>query len=189
MRKWIIGGMLAALVVATAACNVVVTPTAPNGWTFTKDGFTAGSSGVYMNGPGTPPAGRGSALLTVDAAGREAIASTGYNGVGLSAFNQLKYSTYQVAANATGGSPNLEFDVDYDSTDSSTVYQGRLVYVPESNGGVDTPGAWQTWDTMSTASGGWYSSASNGSSFRPVVGGTVQTNPPCTQTTPFCTWA
>ncbi len=165
-----LGGLLAGMVLVAAACNVVVTPTAPAGWTFTKDGFTGGSSGVYMNGPGTPPAGRGSALLTIDGTGREAIASAGYNNVGLAALDQLKYSTYQVSANATGGAPNLEFDVDYDSTDNSTGYQGRLVYVPEAHANIDTPGVWQTWDTMSAGpSGGWYSSGNGASAYRPIV--------------------
>ncbi len=180
MRKWKLGGMLAALVIATAACNVVVTPTATNGWAFTKDGFTGGSSGVYMNGPGIPPAGRGSALLTIDNTGREAIASLGYNNVGIAALSQLQYSTYQVSANATGGSPNLEFDTDYDSTDSTSTYQGRLVYVPEASGTPDVPRTWQTWNTM-TGSGAWYSSGS------PILGNTAQPQT-CTQAS-FCTWA
>ena len=38
-----------------------------------------------MNGPGTPPAGRGSALLTIDGTGREAIATGSYAGFGLAA--------------------------------------------------------------------------------------------------------
>jgi hypothetical protein len=184
MRKLISGGLLVALVMAGAACKVVVTPSAPNGWFFLNEGNNG--SGYYVNGPGTPPAGRGSALLTIDGTGREAIATGAYSGIGLSALDQLKYSTYQ----AFSGSPNetavLAFDVDYDSSDSSTAYQGRLVYVPAA-GGTVTPGIWQNWDTM-TGGAAWYSSASGASQYRPIVNDTIESNPPCTQAT-FCTWA
>lgn len=183
MRKWIIGGMLAALVVATAACNVVVTPTATNGWFFLTEG--ANGSGVYMNGPGVPPAGRGSALLTVDGAGQQGIATVALAGTALAGFDQLNYATYQ-ASGSPDDAPNLEFDVDYDSKDNSTAYQGRLVFAPAVNGTV-TIGAWNTWTTMN-GPGAWYSSASGSSSFRPIVGGNAQASPPCTQAS-FCTWA
>ncbi len=184
MRKLMLIGGVVALIVAAAGCKVVVTPSAPNNWLFANEGGSG--SGYFVNGPGTPPAGRGSALLTVDDTGREDIATTQLSGVGLASWNQLKYSTYQ----AFSGSPNetlsLEFDIDYDSTDASTAYQGRLVYVPSAAGTV-LPKTWQTWDTMSN-SAGWYSSATGTSSYRPIVGGAQQQNPPCTQTS-FCTWA
>ena len=157
MRKLLVGVALIALV--AAGCKVVVTPSAPNGWSFLNEG--GNGSGHFVNGPGTPPAGRGSALLTVDGTGREAIATTKYAGIGLSGLSQLSYSTYQ----AFSGSPNepltLAFDVDYDSTDNSTAYQGRLVYVPSVAGTV-LPKVWQQWNTMSAAAG-WYSSASDAS--------------------------
>ena len=182
MRKLLVGVAFIALV--AAGCKVVVTPSAPNGWSFLNEG---GNGSVhYVNGPGTPPAGRGSALLTVDSTGREAIQTTKYAGLGLSGLSQLQYSTYQ----AFSGSPNetltLAFDVDYDSTDNSTAFQGRLVYVPSAAGTV-APNTWQQWNTMSGAAG-WYSSATGASAFRPIVGGATQANPPCTQAT-FCTWA
>jgi hypothetical protein len=184
MRKLFLVGMVVALVVAAAGCKLVVTPTASNGWFF----FNEGSSGsaYYVNGPGTPPAGRGSALLTIDGSGRENVATGLFTGRELSTFTALTYSTYQ----AFSGSPNetlyLQFDVDYDSTDSSTAYQGRLVYVPSASQPV-LPRVWQTWNTMDT-NASWYSSASGASQNRPIVNDTQQTNPPCDQTT-FCTWA
>ena len=185
-RKWKTLVLLAGVVLVAAACdNVVSTPAAPSSWSFTGDGFTNGS-GMYVNGPGTPPAGRGSALLTIDSTGREAIQSGSYTGLGLSAIDKLSYSTYQVAPGATGGAANLEFDVDYDASDHSTAYQGRLVYVPEMSGTPVVPGTWQTWDTLS-GNGAWYSSASDGSGFRPIVADATQASPPCTQAT-FCTW-
>ena len=187
MRKLFLIGTVVALVVAAAGCKLVVTPTASNGWSFVSEGPSGSNqSAYYVNGPGDPPAGRGSALLTIDDTGREAVANGLFSGRQLNTFTNLRYSTYQ----AFSGSPNetlyLQFDVDYDSTDSSTAYQGRLVYVPSASQTV-LPRTWQEWNTMDT-NASWYSSASGGSSFRPIVNDTQQLNPPCDQTT-FCTWS
>ena len=184
MRKFIVVSLVAGLIVAVAGCNVVVTPSATAGWFFLNEGTNG--SGQFVNGPGNPPAGRGSALLTVDGTGREAIATGSYSGTPLAALSQLKYSTYQAYSGSPNETPTLDFDVDYDSTDSSTAYQGRLVYVPAA-GGTVLPDQWQTWDTMSGA-GAWYSSASGSSAYRPIVGGVTQANPPCTQAS-YCTWS
>jgi hypothetical protein len=184
MRKLKVIGLIVGVLLAATGCNLVVTPSAPNGWFFLNEG--ANGSGQFVNGPGNPPVGRGSALLTIDGTGREDIATTDYAGQALSGFTQLKYSTYQ----AYSGSPNetltMQFDVDYDSSDSSTAYQGRLVYVPSDAGAV-TSDQWQNWNTM-TGGAAWYSSASGSSAYRPIVGGVAQANPPCAQATP-CTWA
>jgi hypothetical protein len=183
MRKLKLVGLVVGLIVVATGCNLVVTPSQPNGWFFYNEG--ANGSGQFVNGPGNPPAGRGSALLTVDATGRESIATGSYSGQALSGLTQLKYSTYQAYSGSPNETPALEFDVNYDSTDSSTTYQGRLVFVPSQAGPV-VPGQWQTWDTMS--GGAWYSSASGSSAYRPIVGGVTQMNPPCTQST-YCTWS
>ena len=128
-----------------AGCKVVVTPNDKQGWDFLNEG--ANGNGYFVNGPGDPPAGRGSAVLAIDGNGREAIATLQYAGIALSSFSQLRYSTYQ----AFSGSPNetltLGFDVDYDSTDNTNAYQGRLVYVPSMAGTV-TPKTWQEWNTL-----------------------------------------
>lgn len=181
MRKWLVCSALVALI--AAGCTVVVTPTTSNGWFFLNEG--ASGSGHYVYGPGTPPAGRGSALLTVDGTGREAIATAGYAGLGLSGVNVLQYSTYQAFSGTPSEPVTLAFDVDYDSLDSSTAYQGRLVFVPSMVGSV-TPKTWQTWDALTGA--GWYSSASDASPYRPIVNNVTQANPPCNQTT-FCSWS
>ena len=178
------GATLVALVMVGAGCKLVVTPTATNGWAFLNEG--GNGSGRYQNGPGTPPAGRGSALLTIDGTGREAIATASYAGIGLAALTQLKYSTYQAFSGAPNETLYMQFDVDYDSTDGTTAYQGRLVYVPSVAGSI-TPGVWQNWDTMS-GGGAWYSSGSGTSAFRPIVGGVSQPTPPCNSAT-FCTWS
>jgi hypothetical protein len=183
MRRSVLVAALVALALVAAGCKLVVTPTKANGWFFLNE--DASGSAYFVNGPGDPPVGRGSALLTIDGTGRQAIATGRYQGIALSQIDRLEYSTYQ----AFSGSPNetlyLQFDVDYDSTDASTAYQGRLVYVPQM-GGTVTPDEWQTWNTLAGGAA-WYSSASGGSSFRPIVGNAQQANPPCNQTT-FCTW-
>ncbi len=184
MRKVKLIGLVVAIVVAVTGCNLVVTPSAPNGWFFLNEGTNG--SGQFVNGPGNPPAGRGSALLTVDGTGREDIATGTYSGDSLASLTQLKYSTYQAYSGSPNETPTLAFDVDYDSTDSSTAYQGRLVYVPSASSPV-TPDQWQNWDTMSGGAS-WYSSGSGSSTYRPIVGGVAQANPPCTQAS-YCTWA
>jgi len=183
MRELALIGAAVALVAAAAGCKVVVSPSDLNGWQFVNEGTNG--SGYFVNGPGTPPAGRGSALLTVDSTGREDIATGLFTGQSLAGITQLKYSTYQAFSGSPNETPTLEFDVDYDSTDSSTAYQGRLVYVPAAGASV-VPNVWQNWDTM-VGNAAWYSSASDGSQFRPIVGDSMQANPPCTQAT-FCTW-
>jgi hypothetical protein len=185
VRKWLFRGVLVAMVVATVGCKVTVTPNKAYNWFFLNEG--ANGTGHYTQGPGTPPSGTGSALLTVDGTGREAVATTRYQGLVLSTVTNLQYSTYQAFSGSPNEAPNLEFDVDYDSSDATTAYQGRLVFVP-SVGGSITPNAWQTWNTLNgTPSGAWYSTGSGGSAYRPIVGGTAQANPPCTQAS-YCTW-
>lgn len=184
MRRFLTGGVVAALAIVLAGCRVVISPNDMVGWAFVNEG--ANGRGFFVNGPGDPPAGRGSALLAVDGTGRQALGTLHYAGTALSSIGQLRYSTYQAYSGAAGETLTLAFDVDYDSTDSSTAYQGRLVYVPGMAGAI-TPNTWQQWDTL-TGPAAWYSSGSGASAYRPIVGDAVQASPPCTQAT-FCTWA
>ena len=97
-------------------------------WFFFNEG--ANGTGYLTNGPGTPPSGRGSALLTVDANGRENVGTLYFKGQKLSSITKLQYSTYQAFSGSPNEAATLQFDVDYDSTDGDTTYQGRLVYIP-----------------------------------------------------------
>ena len=115
-------------------------------------------------------------MLATDGTGREAITTSVFAGISIVAMNPLRYSTYQAFSGVANMAPSLAFDVDYDSTDSNTDYQGRLVYVPQVAGTV-TPRTWQTWDTQSGPAA-WFSSGSGTSEYRPIVGDTPQTNPP-----------
>lgn len=162
-----------------SSTTVVVTPTDMMGWGFLQE--TPTGSAAIVTGPVTPPLGTGSVNLIVGSAGGYVIGRAGYTGVQLSDFTKLEYSTYR-----TLGAPALaialQFNVDYDTSDANTGFQGRIVYEPYHTRPVLT-GVWQTWnalnDAAGTATGNWWFTAGGG--FRPGVVTCPQANP--------CTWA
>ncbi len=83
--------------------------------------------------------------------------------------SDIEYDGYVV-----GGTTNqlvLQFDVDYDSTDNSTAYQGRLTFVPN-----DPPPADSAWRHLNALTDGeWYASQAPGDAV-------------CNQAT-TCTWS
>src|SRR5262245_7110316 len=115
MRNSGIAAALGALALVAAGCKAVVTPAKANGWIFLNEG--AAGSAYFVNGPGDPPAGRGSALLTIDGSGRQAIATPRYAGIKLAQVSRLEYSTYQAYSGSPSETLYLQFDVDYDRTD------------------------------------------------------------------------
>ncbi|HZJ25774.1 MAG TPA: hypothetical protein VFF40_01960 [Acidimicrobiia bacterium] len=187
--KWGLRGILVALVVVAFGCTLVVTPNTPVsadiGWFFFNEG--ASGHGYFTNGPASPPAGRGSAQLSIDDTGRQNIATLAFKGMGLAGITKLQYSTFQSSSTSGAYAPRLEFDVDYDSTDSSTAYQGRLVYTPGTSGDPVVLSSWQTWHTLAVDSS-WYSSGSGASAYRPIVGGATESNPVCGVPN-HCTWS
>ncbi|MEM1127547.1 MAG: T9SS type A sorting domain-containing protein [Bacteroidota bacterium] len=136
---------------------------------------TSTGTGSFVNGPSTPPLGTGSAKLTIDNNSSGLIIGTQqFAGIRFDDFTTLTYSTY---SNTTPQTIALQFNVDYDLTDGTTSWQGRLVFEP-SNSNTVTPGTWQTWNALN---GRWWSSGN------PVVGdvGVAQDCPisaPCTVT-------
>ncbi len=166
-RLWtgilLIGLLSLSAMVAAASTTTVVSPADMHSWTFAQDPSApqlGTGSGSLVNGPGTSPLGTGSANLVVDDNGREVMANPAYAGVPLADITTLEYSTYRTAPATTTSvlAIALQFDIDYDLTDSNTDWQGRLVYEPYYNGTV-VPGAWQTWDTMA---GKWWASSGDG---------------------------
>ena len=158
--------------------NVVVNASnaASLGFGFVQE--TPNGSGAFVSGPNGSD-GAGSAQLTVDATGGEALANGLYAGTRFDHINFLSYKTYQAAVgpNAT----TLQFDVDYDATDSNTSYQGRLVFEPSLSGqAAVTSETWQTWNPMTAPSGWWQTGT-------PIVGG-VPVAQACTQAAP-CSFA
>ncbi|NWF67581.1 MAG: cadherin-like domain-containing protein, partial [Chloroflexi bacterium] len=108
--------------------------------------------------------------MTVDATGRHLFGTLAYAGTRLDTITNLQYSTYQSSAIPLLAL-TLQFDMDYDLTDTNTVWQGRLVFEPYFSGTV-TPGTWQTWTPLT---GVWWASSAPG-------------NTQCPQASP-CTWA
>ena len=157
---------------ATALVDTIVKVTEPSlqGWFFFNEGPVG--SGSFVNGPGTPPIGPGSAQLVVDATGRHNLARIGPLGQPLAQITQLTYSSYQVSANPAAAI-NLSLQVDYNVTDTDNSYQGRLIFEPSNSGTAILQNTWQAWDARA---GLWYASG--------APGNTLCTNTPAT----LCTW-
>ncbi|HEX7368197.1 MAG TPA: hypothetical protein VF261_00890, partial [Candidatus Saccharimonadales bacterium] len=105
----------------------------------------------------------GAVVLNASNGGRPAIATTRYSGTKLSDISSMGFSTYQPSSNQgpANESSFLNFDVNFGTGLSG--YQGRLVYVPSTNGTVKQ-NQWQNWETV--ASNGrwtWSHYYSNGS--------------------------
>jgi hypothetical protein len=56
----------------------------------------------------------------------------------------MTFSSYASSAE-TVVNPALQFDIDYDGTDMSTAYQGRLTFEPA---GAPTPDTWESQDAL-----------------------------------------
>ena len=139
------------------AAAYTITPDNMQGWMF---GFDSGANGTGQMaiGPGTPPAGSGSAQLTVSDTTTGMVLQTGsyYTGTRLSDITALSYSTYRTSG-AAAQTPSFQFAYDQDITDGITAWQGRLVYEPYLNGSPAT-GSWQTWDALNGGAGLWWAS-------------------------------
>ncbi len=166
-----IGVVAAGMVAAPAgASTTTVGALSVNGWFGLNEG-PSGSVGTttLLTGPGTPPAGIGSAKLTVDSNGRASLGTNVYAGTKLSQISAMSYAAYASSTSASH-QPNLMFDVDYVTTDASTAYQGRLTFIP------NAPAPANTWTTLDALNDGkWYSTAAPG-------------NGVCPQGSP-CTWS
>lgn len=155
---------------ASAHEVVTVSPSNMRGWAFFQE--TPGTaSGTMVTGPGVPPLGSGSARLTVDSTAGILLGVAAYGGTYFRDITTLQYSTYRTAG-APALAIALQFNVDYDLTDTNTAWQGRLVYEPYQSGAVVTTGAWQTWNPLL---GKWWATK-------------APYNALCSQASP-CTWA
>ncbi|MDX1747320.1 MAG: hypothetical protein R3324_15390, partial [Halobacteriales archaeon] len=126
-----------------------------NDWAFGFDSGTDGS-GEMVWGPEPPPIGGGSAFFELgDDATGYVLGTQGHGlpGTPFMDVTSLEYSTYRSAGGAAEAVA-LQFNVDYDLTDSDTSWQGRLVYEPYYTQTVldDT---WQTWDTLASGANWW----------------------------------
>ena len=115
---------------------------------------------------------------TVDATGGEALANGLYAGT---RFDHIDFLSKTYQANAGPNATTLQFDADYDATDSDTVYQGRLVFEPKLSGQATvTNETWQTWDPLTAPSGWWQTGDA-------IVGG-IDVGKACTEAVP-CSFA
>jgi hypothetical protein len=152
------------------ATPTVVSPANMNGWGFLQE--TATATGSLVAGPGTPPSGGGSAKIALGSTGGGLYGTLGFAGTRLDAIDAINYSTYQPTGNpGTVQTISLQFDMDYDLTDSNTAWQGRLVFEPYFTNTV-TKGSWQTWDPLA---GKWWATGNPGKT-------------KCPQSAP-CTWS
>ncbi|HKS91811.1 MAG TPA: right-handed parallel beta-helix repeat-containing protein, partial [Tepidiformaceae bacterium] len=172
--------------VPTGPTTVIVKPSTMTaaGWAFEDDNGNGGYTAGFEAGPGTPPAGTGSAQFVLSAANAGVILynRTTFANQPLSGITALSYWTYRSSADSGNLlAPSLQMDVDFDSTDASTSWQGRLVFEPYQTAGVSGTILSDTWHKWDALSGEWWLSKP------PIVGGAVQTNP-CPQASP-CSWA
>ncbi|MEM7355223.1 MAG: hypothetical protein AAF657_30715 [Acidobacteriota bacterium] len=151
-----------------------------NGWAFFDDIAQALLPNDFVVGPGTPPRGSGSAHLAVAIPAEGILIGTqNHEGTRLGDLTALSYSTYQ---NISPQAISLQFSVDYDDTDASTAFQGRLVFEPSNIVPSVTvlTNTWQAWNALD-ASARWWSTRD------PIVGGATQAIL-CTQGSP-CDWS
>lgn len=154
--------------------TTVVTEADMQGWAFFEE--VPEATGALVDGPASPPLGSGSARMTLDASGREILLNGAYAGTRFDDITSLAYATYRASADPGNNlAIAIQFDVDYDLTDTNTAWQGRLVFEPYQTpgaGGTVVEDTWQTWDALD---GAWWASGAPGSG-------------PCGQATP-CSWA
>ncbi|PIR38316.1 MAG: hypothetical protein COV34_01775 [Candidatus Zambryskibacteria bacterium CG10_big_fil_rev_8_21_14_0_10_42_12] len=158
-------------VLADHSTTTVVSPDNMNDWWFYEE--IAEGNGSFELGPLTAPAGEGSAHMSVDDTGRLLLGTFSFQGIRLDTIETLAYNSYRATGTAALA-PSLQLDIDTDTTDATTTWQGRLVYEPYFTNTVNT-GEWQTWNTLDNApDGNWWFSGAPGDATCP------QSNP--------CTW-
>jgi hypothetical protein len=165
---------------------LTVSPSNMRGWSFVNDqqGVACADPAVcrLVAGPAGQPVGTGSAeLATTSERDGTALVLQAYQGTRFDAITDLRYWTYRQSADAGNNlAIALQVNADFDLTDRSSGYQGRLVFEPyQGVGGTVLSGTWQEWDARS---GMWWGTKST------VVRGGLSVTNPCVQATP-CTWS
>ncbi|MBI3391542.1 MAG: hypothetical protein HY027_27730 [Deltaproteobacteria bacterium] len=186
-ERWgsaLIAALLSVMVAAqaTQGATVTVTPANMQGWGFFTESGSA--TGALAFGPATAPLSVGSARISlVNSGSRELIATAGYAGTSLSQITGLQYSTYRSSVDAGNNlALALQFDMDYDLSDSTTTFQGRLVFEPYLAPGIGGTVVQNTWQTWSPLAGKWWMSGAA------IVGNVLEGSIACPQAVP-CTWS
>ncbi|HET6681463.1 MAG TPA: right-handed parallel beta-helix repeat-containing protein [Gemmatimonadaceae bacterium] len=187
--------------------TVTVQPTSTanvftEGWLGFADRTGANGASVIGTGPASPPLGSGSLRIDL-AAPTYPQTNTGWEiassvppvaaGTPLADITALSYATYTPSGQAgiAAQAIALQFNIDYDVTDSYIGYQGRLVFEPYHCNTMPLD-AWNSWNTLDNSAGNsgcWWETANPASATRaPYVGDVQQTAVlPCPQGNP-CTW-
>lgn len=146
----------------TVVVNSVGETATEDNWVFYNDENDTISSilGSFVSGPATPPAGAGSAELTVSGTQRRNLATFQFGGTVLSDITSMMFSTYQPSGQTDNErAMYLQFNVDFTG---SGLWQSRLAFVPSQNGTV-VQDAWQTWNAADDSALWWWSGyAGNG---------------------------
>ena len=116
----------------------------------------------FVTGPSLPPLGVGSVEFHNDVQTpasdnqRWNIATLKYSGTKLTDVKSLKFNTFEPSWNtgSTNKAVYMNFDVDLDGVGGNDAYQGRLVYVPSTNGTVQQ-NVWQEWDAIKNGTALW----------------------------------
>ncbi len=137
-------------------------------WSFVPESGESGS-GNFVEGPGTPVIGSGSASFSLND-NEDGLALFGAIFEGstpLSTFSRIGYNTFQGSAGSVQAVA-LQFHVNYDGNND---WQGRLVFEPYHDGTVEQS-LWQTWNPLEQR--GWWATGAAGAEL-------------CTQDE-LCTW-
>lgn len=172
MKRYLVGAIALACASTMAQTTTVnVWPGDMQGWVFFDDLAGAPCTGTcaMVNGPGSPPAGSGSARLTlVLGSERPTLGAllAQLAGQRLADIHTLRYSTYKTTPTVSTDvlAIALQFNVDDDVTNNLAPFRGRLVFEPyhEPSLGPVVAGQWQTWNTLR---GKWWLSSNFFGSF------------------------
>ena len=153
---------------AKADSVIVVSPTSMGSWSFVnRDGDTGNvitpTTGSMVNGPTMPPAGTGSANLTLPAnnsGSDSALRSSGFAGTVLTSITSLQYATYDTANN---GSQYPYFGLVVSADHGASVFDTMFFEPPYQtpaagnpslpNQGAPQLNTWQNWDALH---GAWW---------------------------------
>lgn len=181
-----------------SAATITVTSSNPSGWTLYETGVydnapaSNGGSANFVNGPGTPPLGTGSAHLQTGAGFGDSsvqLRNDSWAGVLISSLTALSYSTYGSAWNGQQMTYlTLYLDLDGDGTYDSN-FDDRLHFEPDyssagAGNGNPSPqpapvlGQWQEWNLLT---GMWYSDTLGGPGSNAITLGTYTAANPTAQ--------
>ena len=140
---------------SAATTTVKVTPNnQPAVWPTTA--LTPGGSFDFVEGPATPPLGRGSLhLVTTTGTSKVQLGNGDYNGTVLENIDTMSYSTYRSSA-STGSAvqvPSYQLAVQTPSGFTTLVFEP----VYNTGQGSIVNDTWQSWDAYNGGNGVWWS--------------------------------